>query len=46
MLGEEELMSGTVRIKQLGLGEQSKGEEVERGKMVEAAVNLLRKLDA
>jgi hypothetical protein len=43
MLGEEELASGSVRIKQLGLGEQNKGDLIEREKMVEAIVDLLRK---
>lgn len=45
MLGEEELASGTVRIKQLGLGEQNKGDQIERGKMVEAVVDLLKTLE-
>ena len=46
MLGEEELASGTVRIKQLGLGEQNKGNEIKRSKMVETVVDLLRILEA
>src|SRR5271156_3669776 len=45
MLGEEELASGTVRIKQLGLGEQNKGDLIEREKTVEAVVDLLGKLE-
>ena len=45
MLGEEELASGTVRIKQLGLGEQNKGDLIERERMVEVVVDLLRKLE-
>lgn len=44
VLGEEELASGTVRIKQLGLGDQNKGDLIEREKMVEV-VDLLRKLE-
>jgi histidyl-tRNA synthetase len=44
MVGEEELTSNTVRIKQLGLGEQSKGVQVERAKMVESVIDLLKKL--
>jgi len=45
MLGEEELASGTVRIKQLGLGEQNKGDQIDREKMVVTVVDLLRKLE-
>ena len=45
VLGEEELASGTVRIKQLGLGDQNKGDLIERENMVEVVVDLLRKLE-
>ena len=44
-MGEEEIAGNTVRIKQLGLGEQSKGDPVERGKMVESIAALLTNLD-
>ena len=43
MVGEEEITSGTVRIKLLGLGEKSDGDKVERGKMVEFIMGLLHK---
>jgi len=43
MVGEEEIAMNTVRIKQLGLGEQSKGDQVERSKMIESIVELLKK---
>ncbi len=42
MVGEEEIAMGTVRIKQLGLGEQSKGDQIERKKMVESIIELLK----
>ena len=45
VVGEEEIAGNTVRIKQLGLGEQSKGDPVERGKMVESIAALLTNLD-
>jgi histidyl-tRNA synthetase len=44
MVGEEEIAMNSVRIKQLGLGEQSNGDQVERNKMVESIVELLKKL--
>lgn len=43
MVGEEEVATKTVRIKQLGLGEQNEGHLVERSKMVDAIHDLLRK---
>ena len=45
MVGEEEITTNTVRIKQLGLGEQSKGDQVERSKMIESIVDLLKMLE-
>jgi len=44
MVGEEEITQKMVRIKQLGLGEQSKGDQVERSKMVDSIVELLKEV--
>jgi histidyl-tRNA synthetase len=44
MVGEEEIASKTVKIKQLGLGEQNEGDLVERSKMIDAVHGLLKKL--
>ena len=45
MVGEEEIATGTVRIKQLGLGEQSNGDQIERKKMVESIIDLLKNME-
>ena len=45
MVGEEEIDTKTVRVKQLGLGEQSKGDQIERSKMVEFVKDLLQQLE-
>jgi histidyl-tRNA synthetase len=42
IVGEEEITTGTVRIKQLGLGEHSNGEQIERTKMAESIIELLK----
>jgi histidyl-tRNA synthetase len=44
IVGEEEIASNSVRIKQLGLGTKSDGEKVDRGSMVESVRALLKEL--
>ena len=46
IVGEEEIASNSVRIKQLGLGTKSDGEKVERGNMVESVRALLKELES
>jgi hypothetical protein len=46
MVGEEEIVNKTVRVKQLGLGEQSTGDEVERSEMIGFVQGLLQKLES
>jgi hypothetical protein len=45
MVGEEEIVTKTVRVKQLGLGEQSTGDQVERSKMIEFVKDFLCQLE-
>jgi histidyl-tRNA synthetase len=45
IVGEEEISSNSVRIKQLGLGTKSDGEKVERANMVESVRALLKELE-
>jgi hypothetical protein len=46
MVGEEEMINKTVRVKQLGLGEQSTGDEVERSNMIGFVKGLLQDLES
>jgi histidyl-tRNA synthetase len=45
IVGEDEIASNTVRIKQLGLGTKSDGDKVERGALVESIKTLLKELE-
>jgi histidyl-tRNA synthetase len=42
IVGEQELQSNTVRIKQLGLGVENKGDLVERPNMVSSVLEMLK----